>query len=191
MSTRNNIMVINRKHSSRFPEGFAIDPKIIADKAYVNMYMHHDGYPEWQAVQIANWLLAGNNGCQDGQRLAGKLVHDMYYDSCYLQRTGHFQSDIEYIYVIWSGDRDKIHVTCWNVRNDSCEFVLKPEKIISKYYDDMEYTDFANGETRYGDKTWSKDDIAEYNRIRSHAQRIVDILTDDEKAQTDIRNEKW
>ena len=41
----------------------------------------------------------------------------------------------------------------------------------------MEYTDFANGETRYGDKTWSKDDIAEYNQVRSHAQRIVDILT--------------
>ena len=27
-------------------------------------------------------------------------------------------------------------------------FVLKPEKIISKYMDDMKYTDFANGETR-------------------------------------------
>ncbi len=38
---------------------------------------------------------------------------------------------------------------------------------------------------------WTKEDIAEYNRIRSHAQRIVDILTDDEKAQTDIRNERW
>ena len=112
MSTRNNIMVIDRKHSSRFPEGFAINPEIVADKAYVNMYMHHDGYPEWQAVQIANWLLAKNNGCQDGQRLASKLVHDMYYDSCYLQRVGHFQCDIEYIYTIWSGDRDNIHVTC-------------------------------------------------------------------------------
>ena len=184
-------MVIDRKHSSRFPEGFAINPEIVADKAYVNMYMHHDGYPEWQAVQIANWLLAGNNGCQDGQRLASKLVHDMYYDSCYLQRAGHFQSDIEYIYTIWSGDRDNIHVTCWDVRSESCKFVLKPEKIISKYMEDYDYTDFANGETRNHDKTWSKEDIAEYNRIRSHAQRIVDILTDDEKAQTDIRNEKW
>ena len=177
MSTRNNIMVIDRKHSSRFPEGFAIDPKIVADKAYVNMYMHHDGYPEWQGVQIANWLLAGDNGCQDGQRLASKLVHDMYYNSCYLQRTGHFQSDIEYIYIIWSGDRDNIHVTCWNVGYNSCEFVLRPEKIISKYMKDMDYTDFANGDTRCGDKKWTKDDIAEYNRIRSHAQRIVDILT--------------
>ena len=75
--------------------------------------------------------------------------------------------------------------------SSKCVFVLKPEKIISKYMTDMDYTDFSIGETRYGDKTWSKEDIAEYNRIRSHAQRIVDILTDDEKAQTDIRNEKW
>ena len=189
MSTRNNILVIDRKHSSRFPEGFAIHPEVVADKAYVNMYMHHDGYPEWQGVQIANWLLTKGNACQDGQRLASKLVHDMYYDSCYLQRIGHFQCDIEYIYIIWSGDRDKIHVTCWNVRNDSCEFVLKPEKIISKYMADMDYTDFANGATRYN-TTFNmtrnsikhqkdKREIAKYNKVRANAQKIIDILTSD------------
>jgi len=64
MATRNLIMVVDRDHSSRYPEGFAIHPDLVQDKSYVNMYMHHDGYPEWQGVQIANWLLAGNNGCQ-------------------------------------------------------------------------------------------------------------------------------
>ncbi len=175
-------MVIDREYSSKYPEGFAIHPEVVANKAYVNMYMHHDGYPEWQGVQIANWLLAGSNGCQDGSRLASKLVHDMYYNSCYLQQTGHFQSDIEYIYIIWSGDRDKIHVSCWNVWHSKCEFVLKPEKIISKYYDDMEYTDFTNDETRLVQQNrrreeYSKKEIADYNKVRSHAQRIIDILT--------------
>ena len=140
------------------------------------MYMHHDGYPEWQGVQIANWLLAGNNGCMDGARLASKLVHDMYYDSCYLYNSAD-RIDHEYRYIIWSGDKDKIHVSCWNMYSSKCVFVLKPEKIISKYMEDMDYTDFANNETRNHDKTWNKDDVAEYNRIRSHAQRIVDILT--------------
>ena len=51
-------MVIDRKHSSEFEEGFAVSPYAVADKAYVNMYHHHDGYPQWQGVQIANWLLA-------------------------------------------------------------------------------------------------------------------------------------
>jgi hypothetical protein len=32
--------------------------------------------------------------------------------------------------------------------NSECVFVLKPEKIISKYMADMDYTDFANDETR-------------------------------------------
>ena len=84
MATRNLIMVVDRKHSSKYPEGFAIHPDLVNKHSYVNMYMHHDGYPEWQGVQIANWLLAGNNGCMDGSRLSSKLVHDMYYDSCLL-----------------------------------------------------------------------------------------------------------
>jgi hypothetical protein len=36
--------------------------------------------------------------------------------------------------------------------SNQCVFVLKPEKIISKYINQkepMDYTDFANGETRY------------------------------------------
>ncbi len=112
------------------------------------MYMHHDGYPEWQGVQIANWLMTKNNGCQDGSRLASKLVHDMYYDSCYLYPKAD-QIDHQYRYVIWSGDKNKIHVSCWDMYNSECVFVLKPEKIISKYIKDYEYTDFANNQTNY------------------------------------------
>ena len=63
MSTRNLIMVVDRKHSSKYPEGFAIHPDLMA--MYTNQIV----------------------------------------------------------------------------------FVLKPEKIISKYMKDMEYTDFANGST--------------------------------------------
>ena len=187
MATRNLIMVVDRKHSSKYPEGFAIHPDLVCDKSYVNMYMHHDGYPEWQGVQIANWLLAGNNGCMDGARLASKLVHDMYYNSCYLYPDAQ-QIDHEYRYVIWSGDKDKIHVSCWNMYSSKCVFVLKPEKIISKYMEDMEYTDFANGETRceYSGlrstnsyKENNTEEIAKYNKVRSSAQRIIDILTSD------------
>ena len=178
MSTRHNIMVIDRKHSSEFEEGFAVSPYAVADKAYVNMYHHHDGYPQWQGVQIANWLLAKGNGCQDGERLTAKLVHDMYYDSCYLQRIDHFQSDIEWIYIIWSGDRDKIHVSLWNVYLNKCEFVLKPEKIISKYMvDGYEYTDFANNQTRSTQRDETLDVISRIEEIKDHAQKLVDILS--------------
>jgi hypothetical protein len=179
MATRNLIMVVDRKHSSRYPEGFAIHPDLVRDKSYVNMYMHHDGYPEWQGVQIANWLLAGNNACQDGSRLASKLVHDMYYDSCYLYSDAS-NIDHEYRYIIWSGDKDKIHVSCWNIYTNHCVFVLKPEKIISKYMKDMDYTDFTNGITRLEHQNSTledKEEIAKYNKIRANAQKIIDILT--------------
>ena len=151
MSTRNIIRVVDRHHTSEFTEGFSVHPDRVIEHAYVNMYMHHDGYPEWQGVQIANWLLAHNNSNSDGARMASKLVHDMYYDSCYLYPNDADIIDVEYIYTIWSGDRKKIHVTCWNLYTNECIFVGTPSKIISKYVKDedpMPYTDFANGETR-------------------------------------------
>lgn len=145
MATRNVTMVVDRKHAKEHSEGFAADPCVYADNSYVNMYLHHDGYPEWQGVQLANWVLANNR--QDGSALAAKLVHDHYYDSCYLYQD-HQHIDHHYTYIIWTGNRDDIWISCWNQYSNKNVFVLKPEKIISKYMEDMDYTDFANNETR-------------------------------------------
>ena len=145
MSTRNLTMVVERDYASDHELGFAQDPVNLAEKSYVNMYLHHDGYPEWQGVQLANWCHA--NARQDGSALAAKLVHDHYYDSCYLYQD-HQHIDHHYTYIIWTGDKDDIWISCWNQYSNKNVFVLKPEKIISKYMEDMEYTDFANGEKR-------------------------------------------
>ena len=72
MSTRNLTMVVDRKHAEQSELGFAAPPSTYADKSYVNMYLHHDGYPEWQGVQLANWC--HTNARQDGSALAAKLV---------------------------------------------------------------------------------------------------------------------
>ena len=82
MATRNLTMIINRKHAEESSLGFAENPVGLSDKSYVNMYLHHDGYPEWQGVQIANWLHA--NARQDAAAMAAKFVRDHYYDSAYL-----------------------------------------------------------------------------------------------------------
>lgn len=148
MATRNLTMVVDREHAGKNDLGFAAPPDEYADKSYVNMYLHHDGYPEWQGVQIANWLHANNS--MDGARLAAKLVHDMYYDSCYLYQNVN-RIDHQYTYIIWSGKQDR-WVSCWDNYSNYCVFVLKPEKIISRYMnqkDPMDYTDFAIGETRF------------------------------------------
>tara|TARA_A100001201_G_scaffold19350_1_gene21784 strand:+ start:685 stop:1206 length:522 start_codon:yes stop_codon:yes gene_type:complete len=146
MATRNMIMVVDRRHAEQSDLGFADSPEAFADNSRVNMYMHHDGYPEWQAVQIANWLQAGND-TMDGARLAAKLVHDMYYDSCYLYNNW-INIDHHYTYIIWTGKKD-IWVSCWDNYSNRNVFVLPPHKIITKYITDMEYTDFTNGETRW------------------------------------------
>ena len=115
------------------------------------MYLHHDGYPEWQGVQIANWLKANKNICGDSSKLAAKLVHDMWYDSCYLYESPD-AIDHNYTYVIWTGDRKDIWISCYNQYTSRCVFVNKADKIIERYENDMEYTNFAGGETRSTDR---------------------------------------
>ena len=162
MSTRNLTMVINRKYASESELGFAQNPAHLSDKSCVNMYLHHDGYPEWQGIQLANWVQA--NSFQDSNRLASKLVHDMYYDSCYLFPEAD-QIDHQYTYVVWTGDKDDIWISCYDQYSSKNVFVLKPHKIISKYIEDMEYTDFANGETRLG--------MSYGDNVQYHAKELI------------------
>ena len=157
MSTRNLTMVVNRQHAENNDLGFAADPAVYADNSYVNMYLHHDGYPQWQGVQLANWGDA--NARQDGSAIAAKLVHDMYYDSCYLY--AHPDNiDHHYTYIIWTGG-DDIWISCYDQYTSRCVFGLTPDKIRKRYEDDMEYTDFGNGQTRTAQRSqenllWAK-----------------------------------
>jgi len=142
MSTRNLTMVIERDYASNHELGFAQNPELLTEHSYVNMYLHHDGYPEWQGVQIANWLLA-NQTVNDGSRLAAKMVHDMYYDSCYLYASPE-HIDHNYTYVIWTGDNKDMWVSCYDQYSTANVFVLTPDKILAKYSNQKyDYTDWV------------------------------------------------
>jgi len=169
MATRNLTMVVRRGHAEHNELGFAADPAEYADKSYVNMYLHHDGYPEWQGVQLANWCKV--NGRQDGSALAAKLVHDHYYDSCYLY-SDHRNIDHQYTYIIWTGKPD-IWISCWDQWSGRNVFVLTPDKILDKYKDDMDYTDFANGEIRNDRNTESN----KVNLSLDSVQKAMSALT--------------
>ena len=160
MSTRNLTMVVDRRHAEESELGFAAPPSIYSDKSYVNMYLHHDGYPQWQGVQLANWVNA--NARQDGSAMAAKLVHDMYYDSCYLY--AHPDNiDHHYTYVIWTG-KDDIWISCYDEYSSKNIFVSQPDRIIERYSDDMDYTDFKGGEIRHED-----------SKIAA-ARKLIDLL---------------
>ena len=146
MSTRNVTMVVHRSESEKYVKGFAVDPSEVADKSYVNMYLHHDGYPEYQGVQTANWIKfmqndKGFTNFNDGSRIASHLVHDFHYNSQYLYSNVN-NIDHQYTYIIWVGAED-VYVSCWNQHTGSCIFVSTPDKIIKKWSQpNMEYTDW-------------------------------------------------
>ena len=149
MSTRNLTMVIHRDYASNHELGFALNPTHLSDNSFVNMYLHHDGYLEWQGVQLANWIKANKNICGDSSKIAAKLVHDMYYDSCYLYCKPD-EIDHQYTYVIWTGDKDDIWISCYDQYNSTCILVNRPDQVIEKYYDKR----FEEGYTNY--TNWDK-----------------------------------
>ena len=147
MATRNLTMVVDREHAEKYKEGFAADPSNFADNSYVNMYLHHDGYPEYRAVELANWVEhmqidQGFNNFGDGSRIASHLVKDFHYNSQYLSPSI-LSVDHNYTYIIWTGKPD-VWITCWNQYSNSCVFVSKIDDIIRKWSRDHEfdYTDW-------------------------------------------------
>ena len=147
MSTRNLTMVVPRDISSKYVDGFAINPSEIADNSYVNMYLHHDGYPEWQGVMIAKWVKhmqddQGFTNFGDPSRIASHLVKDFHYNSQYLYPSVE-SIDHQYTYIIWTGKPD-VWVSCYNQYESKNVFVLPIHKIIEKYENPKtEYNKFS------------------------------------------------
>ena len=136
MESLNVTMVIHRQESEKYVKGVAVNPSEVADKSYVNMYLHHDGYPEYQGVQTANWIkymqdTKGFTNFGDGSRIAAHLVKDMHYNSQYLYPNVD-SIDHNYTYIIWIGKPD-VWVSCWNQYTEECVLVSTPDKIIQKW----------------------------------------------------------
>ena len=155
MATRNVTMVVHRQESEKYVKGFAVDPKEVADKSYVNMYLHHDGYPEYQGVQTANWIkymqdTKGFTNFGDGSRIAAHLVKDMHYNSQYLYSTV-LAIDHHYTYIIWVGKPD-VWVSCWNQYTNECVFVSTPDKIIQKWSSPNHGYDYTDWKSQHNTK---------------------------------------
>ena len=155
MSTRSLTMVVNRSEAEHNILGFACSPDVISDDSYVNMYLHHDGYPEYRAVELANWVnhmkdVKGFTQFGDGSRVAAHLVKDFHYNSQYLY-PHHNNIDHQYTYIIWTGKPD-VWITCWNQYTDSCVFVSKVPDVIKKWSqpDKFEYTNFSKNPNNQG-----------------------------------------
>jgi len=146
MSTRSVTMVVHRSETEKFVKGFAIEPTELADKSYVNMYMHHDGYPEYHGVELSNWINymqndKGFTNFGDGSRIAAHLVKDMHYNSQYLYPSVN-NIDHQYTWVIWIGKED-VWLSCYDNNTNTNVFVGTPDRLLKKYQEPgMEYTDW-------------------------------------------------
>jgi len=161
MATRNMTMVIPL---DKYNKGYNY-PANYKKYSCVNMYLHHDGYPEWQGVQLANWLKTNNFA--DETRAAAKLVHDHYYDSCYLHDNVD-DIDHNYTYMVFVGTLQN-RIVCYNRYSNEEVFDMTPDEILEKYEDKaLEYTDFANGETRF--QQGNNEDV------KYHANKLLTLL---------------
>jgi hypothetical protein len=145
MATRNVTMVVDRSAAEDNELGFACNPDVVSDKSYVNMYLHHDGYPEYRAVELANWVKhmqedQGFTNFGDGSRIASHLVKDFHYNSQYLYPNVE-SIDHHYTYIIWTGKPD-VWISCYDQHSSKNVFVLPISKVIQKYKGEYEYTDF-------------------------------------------------
>ena len=147
MSTRNMTLVIDRSHAKDHEAGFALKPQLVSDKAYVHMYLHHDGYPEWRGIELANWIqhmqeYRGFTNFADGSRIASHLAHDFHYNAQYLYPNVD-SCDHEYTWIIWTGKPD-VWLSAYNQYTNVCEFVGTPDKLIHRYKQkNMGYTNWT------------------------------------------------
>ncbi len=142
MATRSVTMIVDRELASHNEAGFACNPELVDGNSYVNMYLHHDGYPEYRAVELANWVnhMKNNGIVTDSAKIASNLVKDFYYGSQYLYPS-HVDIDHMYTYIIWTGKKD-IWISCWNQYSSKCVFVLKSNDVVRRYESDYDYTDW-------------------------------------------------
>ena len=139
MSTRSITMVVDRSEAENNELGFACKPSLLADKSYVNMYLHHDGYPEYHAVNLANWIKHMQdykkfNSFGDASRIASHLVVDFHYNSQYLYPDVD-GIDHHYTYIVWTGKSD-VWISCYDNYSSENVFVLPAHKVKTRYLQD-------------------------------------------------------
>ena len=119
MGTRAQVRFATREEGVSFNEH--------PEKIHAQFYVHYDGYPEGLGLDIAK-------SYADREALSTKWE---------IEHVQVIHGDLEYIYYIWS-DYDKdlwisiFKTNVWEIDNEECIFVGKPNKLIAKYGSQLE-----------------------------------------------------
>ena len=95
------------------------------------------------------------------------MVHDHYYDSCYLHDNVD-DIDHNYTYMVFVGTLQN-RIVCYDRYSNKEVFDMTPDEILKKYEDKtLEYTDFANEQTRFQQGT--------HDDVKYHANKLLTLL---------------
>lgn len=142
MGTRSLTRIIPRQEGLSYSEGHTR-----AELALVNIYQQYDGYPEYMAVEYAEWLkdikivngltnnknlneIANGAGCFAAQFIAkfkdraGQL---------YLHPINNDLDWAEYIYTLYPKTGHDTYMSIYKVSTRTVIFVGKPEKALQQY----------------------------------------------------------
>ena len=139
MSTRSIVRFAKREEGVSFSEH--------PERVEVQVYKHYDGYPEGHPLDLAKFLkefkivsglgidtyqMANGLGCLAAQYVAAFKMKagDIYIEN---QDTRH--GDIEYTTYVWGDDGKSIYMSIFDVYENKCIFVGKPQELIDKYDD--------------------------------------------------------
>ena len=141
MSTRSLVRFATREEGVSFSEH--------PERVEVQVYKHYDGYPSGHPTALAEFLkgfkivnglgqdtykVANGLGCLAAQYVA---AFKMDAGDMYIENADTEHGDIEYITYVWGDDGKDIWMSIFDVHDEKCMFVGKPQKLIDKY----EYND--------------------------------------------------
>ena len=139
MSTRSEIRFAKREEGVSFSEH--------PSRVEVQVYKHYDGYPEGHPLELAKFLKDFKivNGLgQDTYRKATGLTclatqyiaaFKMGPGDLYVENPDTNHGDIEYTTYVWGDDGKSIYMSIFDVYENKCIFVGKPQELIDKYDD--------------------------------------------------------
>ena len=113
MGTRAQVRFATREEGVTFSEH--------PEKIHAQFYVHHDGYPEFLGVDIAN-----------------SILYDTKVDNLEIEYLDTKRGDLEYIYYIWQTPSKTTWISIFktntfNDKKEECIFVGEPQKLLEKY----------------------------------------------------------
>ena len=139
MSTRSEIRFAIREEGVSFSEH--------PERVEVQIYKHYDGYPQGHPLDLAKFLKGFKvvNGLgQDTHKVANGLTclatqyiaaFKMGPGDLYVENPDTNHGDIEYTTYVWGDDGKSIYMSIFDVYENKCIFVGKPQELIDKYDD--------------------------------------------------------